>query len=268
MEVKQVMIRDKYTIITGAAGFLGTHHCRAVLQMSRSLIMVDNNQKLLKKTKTILENEFKKNNPKIITANIDITKEKQVKKLKYFLKKKKLLIDSIINNAAIDAIPKKTKKNTYLSVKQIQKEINVSLIGSYLIIENFKELLFKNKNSSVINIGSDLSIIAPNQDIYKQTFLNYKKPISYSLIKHGIVGMTKYYASTYAKKNTRFNMVSPGPIERNQRGLFKKKLKNVIPMNRLGSTNDLYGVIKFLLGKSSTFITGQNILVDGGRTII
>ena len=85
------MIRDKYTIITGAAGFLGTHHCRAVLQMSRSLIMVDNNQKLLKKTKTILENEFKKNNPKIITANIDITKEKQVKKLKYFLKKKKIV---------------------------------------------------------------------------------------------------------------------------------------------------------------------------------
>ena len=84
MEVKQVMIRDKYTIITGAAGFLGTHHCRAVLQMSRSLIMVDNNQKLLKKTKTILENEFKKNNPKIITANVDITKKNKSKNLSIF----------------------------------------------------------------------------------------------------------------------------------------------------------------------------------------
>ena len=78
------MIRDKYTIITGAAGFLGTHHCRAVLQMSRSLIMVDNNLKLLKKTKTTLEKEFKTNNPKIITANVDITNEKQVKNLSIF----------------------------------------------------------------------------------------------------------------------------------------------------------------------------------------
>ena len=269
MEAKRQMFKQKFTLVTGAGGFLGIHHCRAVLEAQNSLIMIDKNLHSLSKSKKIILKEFKKKTSTILSYKIDITLENEVKKLKSKLKRKKIIIDSIINNAAIDSVPKKNKgKYNYISPKQWKMEIDVSLLGTYLITENFKEFLLKNKYSSVINIGSDLSIIAPNQEIYKKSFGNYIKPITYSVAKHGLLGITKYYASLYAKKNVRFNMISPGPIYKNQKKNFVNELKYQIPMKRLGNPEDLKGVIKFLLSKSSSFITGQNILVDGGRTII
>ena len=153
-------------------------------------------------------------------------------------------------------------------MKQWHQELNVSLLGNYLIVKYFVEFLKKNKSSSVINIGSDLSVIAPNQKIYKVTFGDYIKPVTYSVVKHGLVGLTKYYASLFAKNNIRFNMISPGPVYKKQNQKFLNELKKITPMNRIGLPKDLSGAIKFLLSKNSSFITGQNLLIDGGRTII
>ena len=94
---------------------------------------------------------------------------------------------------------KKGKILEFIEVKQWHQELNVSLLGNYLIVKYFVEFLKKNKSSSVINIGSDLSVIAPNQKIYKVTFGDYIKPVTYSVVKHGLVGLTKYYASLFAK---------------------------------------------------------------------
>ena len=130
----------------------------------------------------------------------------------------------------------------------------------------------KNKKGSIINIGSDLSVIAPNQKIYKEIFGNYIKPATYSVIKHALLGMTKYFASLYGKYNVRVNMLSPGPMLIKEKKSFNKEfinqLVNLTPMERMGSPNDLKGAIKFLISNDSMFLTGQNIIIDGGRTII
>ena len=126
----------------------------------------------------------------------------------------------------------------------------------------------KNKYGSVVNIGSDLSIIAPNQDIYKGVYKNFIKSLDYSVIKHGLIGLTKYYASLNAKYNVKVNMVSPSPILNNQKKKLVRNIKNQIPMRKLAEKEDLFNLILFLISKKSKFITGQNILVDGGRTII
>ena len=260
------MFKEKYCIVTGAAGFLGEYHCKSVLETSNSLIMIDIDKKNLIRKKNVLEKKFSKK--KIFTFRADISKETQIKNIAKKLKNKKILINSIINNAAIDAVPKKDLKNEFISSYQWKKELDVSLLGSYLIIKFFIDFLKKNKNSSVINIGSDLSVIAPNQNIYKKSFKNYIKPVTYSVAKHGLLGITKYYASLYANKNIRFNMISPGPIFKNQDKNLTNELKKLIPMNRLGNPKDLSEAIKFLLNEKSSFITGQNIIIDGGRTII
>ena len=127
--------------------------------------------------------------------------------------------------------------------------------------------MYKKKQGSIINIGSDLSIIAPNQDIYK-SYNNYIKPVTYSVIKHGLLGMTKYFASLYAENNVRVNMISPGSIKRNQNKKLTKQLKNIIPMNRLGNPDDVMGILLYLASEYSNYTTGQNFLIDGGRTII
>ena len=262
---------NKFTLITGAAGFLGHYHCSSLLEMNKSIIILDINKKKLVKLKKILTKKFK--GKKIYDFKIDITKETQIIKLKNILKKKNFFVDSIINNAAIDAIPKKNMDEwSFVNTKQWHKELDVSLLGSYLIIKHFVKDMCKNQEGSIINIGSDLSVIAPNQKIYKEIFGNYIKPATYSVIKHALLGMTKYFASLYGKYNVRVNMLSPGPILIKEKKSFNKEfinqLVNITPMERMGSPNDLKGAIKFLISNDSMFLTGQNIIVDGGRTII
>ena len=131
------------------------------------------------------------------------------------------------------------------------------VVGKYMLT---------NKSGIIINIGSDLSVIAPNQSLYSH--LKTFKPITYSVIKSGIHGLTMYLASLWANKGIRVNTLSPGGVYNNQDKRFVKKIKKVIPMNRMAHKKEYRGTIKFLCSADSNYMTGQNIIVDGGRTII
>ena len=109
----------------------------------------------------------------------------------------------------------------------------------------WRKKMLKNKRGSIINMGLDLSVISPNQKIYKSSYKNYIKPVTYSVIKHGMVGLTKYFAALYAGQNVRVNMVSPGPVKNKQKKLLKE-IENLTPMGRLGNPDDLCSLIFFL----------------------
>ena len=94
------------------------------------------------------------------------------------------------------------------------------------------------------------------------------KPVTYSVIKHGLLGMTKYYASLYADKNVNVNMLSPGPIYNNQDKSFVKELIKFIPKKRMGNHQELLSALEFLINIDNTYMTGQNLIIDGGRTIV
>ena len=242
-------------MITGGNGFLGSKYCNFFLKNKFKVYCIDINLKNIKKKKNF------------IPILCDITKESEVKNLFNQISKKDF-INVLINNAAIDAVPYKKENNTkYVSERNWDIELDVGLKGAYLMIKYFGNLMYKKKQGSIINIGSDLSIIAPNQDIYK-SYNNYVKPVTYSVIKHGLLGMTKYFASLYAENNVRVNMISPGSIKRNQSKMLIKELKKIIPMNRLGRPDDLKGLLLYLASDQSNYTTGQNFLIDGGRTSI
>lgn len=253
---------QRVCLITGGAGFLGRKYCISFLNNNFKVLCVDNNKKNLNLITSM-------NLTNLFTYECDISNHNKVEKLfkkvsKYFF------VDVLINNAAIDAIPFKKRKlrEKFPSSKTWDKEINVSLKGSFNLIKFFGEEMIKKKKGSIINIGSDLSVIAPNQKIYRSSYKNYIKPVTYSVIKHGMLGLTRYFASLYANDNVRVNMVSPGSIQNNQSKELLKELKNIIPMGRLGSYKEILGILFFLANDESSYITGQNILVDGGRTII
>ena len=126
----------------------------------------------------------------------------------------------------------------------------------------------KKKRGRIINIGSDLSVIAPNQNIYKNVFKNFIKPASYSVIKHGLLGMTKYYSALFAKDNVSVNMLSPGPIFNNHKKKFVNELKKIIPSHRMGKATELLPALDFLIDEKNSFMTGANLIIDGGRTVI
>jgi NAD(P)-dependent dehydrogenase (short-subunit alcohol dehydrogenase family) len=257
-----MFMKQKVCLITGGAGFLGRKFCEFFSKKNFKVLCIDNNKKNIKKI-----NELNLKN--LIVYNCDITNHDKVEKL-YKVISKSFFVDVLINNAAIDAIPfKKNDINQKFPTSEMwDKEFDASLKGSFFMIKFFGEAMILKKKGSIINIGSDLSIIAPNQKIYKSSYDSYIKPVTYAVIKHGMVGLTKYFSSLYGEKNVRVNMVSPGPVKNNQNTKLLSEIENMTPMERLGNPKDIFGLLFFLANDDSSYITGQNILVDGGKTII
>ena len=144
-------------------------------------------------------------------------------------------------------------------------ELKVGLKGAMLCTKIFgTEMSRQKQGGNIINISSDLGIISPDNRIYKNNFV---KPVTYSVIKHGIIGLTKYTA-TYWPKKVRCNALAFGGMENNQDKNFIKKIKGLIPMGRMGKKNEYNNTILFLSSKASSYINGATIVVDGGRTIL
>mgnify|MGYP006229529429 CR=1 FL=1 len=123
--------------------------------------------------------------------------------------------------------------------------------------------MINQKNGNIINISSDLGIIAPNQFLYEK---NNKKPVSYSVVKHGIIGFSKYLATYLADYNIRSNSFCPGGISNNQPRKFVNKIKKLIPLKRMAEINDYDGIILYLCSDYSSYMTGSTIVCDGGRS--
>lgn len=257
-----------YTLITGSAGLLGAKHAEAILETGNNVIISDINKVKLRKLEISLKEKFKMKN-KIISQKLDVTSEKSIRNLIKFFKKNKIIIINLINNAAIDPkYSKKTKnKNRFenFDLTIWQKELNVGLTGSFLCSKYFGQYMLDTKvKGNIINIASDLSIISPNQSLYDNNFV---KPVTYSVIKHGILGLTKYLATYWGKNGIRCNSLSPGPVLNNQSNKFINKLKKQIPLNRLANENEYKEAIKFLCSEKSSYMNGHNLVMDGGRTI-
>jgi NAD(P)-dependent dehydrogenase (short-subunit alcohol dehydrogenase family) len=198
-----------------------------------------------------------------------LQKKKDILRVKKKILLKYQKIDILINNAAVDyPISKKNKKITFenFTLKQLNKEIEVGVSGALLMSQIFGTIMAKNNEGVIINVASDLSIIAPDQKLYSH--LKIYKPVSYSIVKHGIIGLTKYLASYWGKNNVRVNALSPGGVFNKQDRVFHNKIKKLIPMNRMAQINEYHGAIIFLCSDSAKYMNGHNLVIDGGRSII
>lgn len=256
MKKNSLDLKNKNIVITGGNGFLGSQITNALLNEKANVYIID----IKEPNERTSAKHFKS----------DITNENDLKKIIKFFKSKKIMIDVLINNAAIDYPPIKSKKNNFkletFKNSLWDKDIAVSLKGSYLCTKIFGTYMSKFKKGSIINVSSDLGIIAPDQRIYKNS--GFVKPITYSVVKHGIIGLTKYTASYWGKKNIRCNAIAPGGIYNKQDRSFVKKINQLIPLGRMAKKNEYNGLILFLCSDLSSYITGSIIVADGGRTII
>jgi NAD(P)-dependent dehydrogenase (short-subunit alcohol dehydrogenase family) len=262
-------LENKKILITGAAGFLGSKIVETLLDEKAYCLLLDKNYEQLKKIKYRLN---QKNYYNFSIFKVDITSEKQVKKSFQIINEKYKKLDGILNFAAID--PKVNKKSKLLSsfektnLKELKLQIDVGIYGLVLLTKYYISLLKKSHLASVVNIASDLSVISPDHRIYgKKDGVAVSKPISYSIIKHGVVGFTKYLATYYGKENIRFNCISPGGIYAGQPKSFLKKINKLVPMNRMGNVEDIKYAIVHLLSSESKYTNGVNLIIDGGRSI-
>ena len=154
----------------------------------------------------------------------------------------------------------------HFSSKKWDNEMNIGLKGAFVCSQIFGSEMAKNKNGVILNIASDLSVIAPDQRLYSH--LKTCKPVTYSVIKHGLIGLTKYLATYWASKRIRVNAISPGGVFNNQNKTFVKKIKKLITMSRMAKIDEYKEAIQFLCSDASSYMTGQNLIIDGGRSII
>ncbi len=249
-------LEKKNVVITGGSGFLGSQITKAFIKTKSNVFILDINKP-----------KIKSNNVKFF--NCDITKENEVTDILKKIIKSKKKIDILINNAASDYVPGKNNKKLPLEnfkLSNWRKDLNVGLDGAFICTKIFGTQMVKNKGGVILNISSDLGIIAPNQKIYKG--LGFIKPVTYSVVKHGIIGLTKYTASYWAEKNIRCNAIAPGGISNKQSKKFLNKIKEIIPMNRLAKIDEYNDLILFMCSKSSSYMTGSIVVADGGRTLI
>ena len=260
---------QNFSLITGSAGLLGEFHAEALLGIGHNLIITDLDLIQLKKLKEKLRKKYSTN--KIIFLRMYVTSEKSIENVRKKIQSQGWIVNNLINNAAIDAKIKGSKNRLFenFNLDEWNKEVNVGLTGAMLCSKIFgSEMVKKKVSGTIINIASDLSVIAPNQNLYKiKNQPKFTKPVTYSVIKHGIVGLTKYLASYWGEKKIRVNSLSPGPVLNDQSKMLQKNLKKEIPLRRLAKKNEYIGAIQFLSSKNSDYMTGQNIVVDGGRSI-
>ena len=268
MKLSKFNLENKNILITGAAGSLGFEHSIALLEVGARVFMTDINYPKLIKNKLKL---IKKNQKyKIDCFKMDVSKEKSIINILKKIRKMNLKIDVLINNACLNPKfgDKFYYKNTSLekfSLNIWDREIRVGLTGAFLCSKIFGSYMKKNKKGGVIiNIASEYSVITPDHRIYSKK--NYK-PISYPVIKTGLLGLTKYLATYWIKEGIRCNAFSPGGVRENQNKEFVNKLKKLIPMRRMANTDEYHSVLQFLCSDASAYLNGQNILMDGGRSI-
>ena len=268
---------NKYGLITGACGLLGQKHALALLETGASVVLTDINEELLVKTKSSLESN--KYLGQVSCYVMDVCSEESINKVYKTLQNKNIHIDILINNAALNPKQASLKDNVRttrlenFSLERWNLELSVGLTGSYLCSKIFGSAMAENDKSGVIlNIASDLSVIAPDQRIYKQDGLEDSlqavKPVTYSVIKAGLIGLTKYLSSYWPEKGVRVNALSPGGVYTNQDPEFVKRLTNLIPMGRMAKSDEYISAIQFMCSDASAYMNGQNLVIDGGRSVI
>ncbi|MAC40714.1 MAG: oxidoreductase [Pelagibacterales bacterium] len=268
---------NKWGLITGACGLLGQKHALALLETGASVVLTDIDEKLLIKTKLLLESD--KYPGKIINCVMDVSSESSINYVSKLLQSKNIRIDILINNAALNPKQSSLKNNIRttrlenFSLDRWNLEISVGLTGAYLCSKIFGSAMAEdNKGGVILNIASDLSIIAPDQRIYRQDGLANEmqavKPVTYSVIKAGLIGLTRYLATYWPENGVRANALSPGGVYTNQDSEFVKRLTNLIPMGRMAKSDEYVSAIQFLCSNASAYMNGQNIVMDGGRSVL
>lgn len=269
-------LKGKWALITGASGLLGVEHAIALLDVGANVLLTDINSEKLKMISHQLQEKYP--GQKVEHKVMDVGREDSVITVLNYLKKEKRSLHILINNAAID--PKVDASSSLLEQSRLENfsleswnlQVNVGLTGAFLCSKHFGSYMASEKVKGVIlNIASDLAVFSPDQRLYRKENLSADrqpvKPVTYSVIKTGLLGLTRYLSTYWADQGIRVNALSPGGVFNGQPEEFVKRLTQLIPLGRMAEKDEYHGCVQFLCSDASSYINGQNIVADGGRSV-
>jgi NAD(P)-dependent dehydrogenase (short-subunit alcohol dehydrogenase family) len=267
-------LKEKVAVVTGALGLIGKHHCHALAEAGASVVVCDLNESECAKFAATL--------PALsLGISADITHKKSVKDLKDKVISNYGKIDILVNNAALNdkfvredsvgedplAALEESKFENY-PVEMFRKSIDVNVTGMFLCSQIIGTEMANRGYGSIINVASTYGIVAPDQSIYKnekgeQTFY---KSAAYPVTKGAVISFTRFLAAYWGDKGVRVNTLSPGGVRDNQEEFFVKNYSAKTPLGRMAQPTDYKGALVFLASDASGYMTGANLVVDGGWT--
>ncbi|MFN2453675.1 MAG: SDR family oxidoreductase [Pyrinomonadaceae bacterium] len=265
-------LSGRVAVITGGGGLLGRAHAEIIARAGGNPVLLDIRLDEAEHTAQKLTETF---GVRACALQADITQRAQVEAALAGVLARYGRVDILINNAANNPKVEDESSITWsrlenFSLEQWASDIAVGLTGAFLCSQIIGSEMARRRQGVVLNVASDLAVIAPDQRIYRQPDLPDErqpvKPVSYSVVKTGLIGLTRYLATYWAEANVRVNAISPGGVQNRQAQEFTQKLTNLIPMGRMAHQDEYQGAVLFLCSDASSYMTGQNLIVDGGRS--
>lgn len=274
--LNRLNIQGKVCVVTGGGGLIGMKHSEAILEGGGIPVLLDIVPTGMERVKNSLKDEYG-DDIVVETYVTDITDRDKLIAVREDLMNKYGHIDVLINNAANNPKVEGGSKNLgairfhNFPLDIWNQDIAVGLTGAFLCSQVFGEQMEKQKKGVVLNISSDYGIIAPDQRIYRKDGVpedeQTVKPVSYSVVKHAIIGLTKYLAVYWANKGIRVNTLCPASLYNGQDEEFVSKISQLIPLGRMSSPDEYVCTILYMISDAATYMTGATVILDGGRTI-
>ncbi|MDT7817559.1 MAG: hypothetical protein QOJ42_7475 [Acidobacteriaceae bacterium] len=268
-------LTGRVALITGGAGLLGYQHGAILAAAGAHVVLLDLS---VANPQLRAEQLAADHGPECLGLAVDITSEVSLLEARDAIVAKFGRIDILINNAANNAKVEDQKPGQPWSrlenfpLDTWNADIAVGLTGAFLCSRIFGQEMVKRNSGVILNVASDLGVIAPDQRLYRKEGVPVDqqpvKPVTYSVVKTALIGLTRYLSTYWTANNIRVNAISPGGVFAGQPDEFTAKLHQLIPMGRMAQKDEYQGAILFLCSDASSYMTGQNLIVDGGRSVL
>lgn len=264
-------LEGKTAIVTGALGLLGREHCRALSTAGGRVVVADTDLDACDAFARTLRSELVCD---ALGVELDVTSVEAVRRVRDVVLNKWPTIDVLVNNAAInDKFEDETSAATYSRFEEYpldlwKKALDVNVTGVFLCSQIFGGVMAAQGSGSIINIASTYGVVAPDQSLYQnpdgtQTFY---KTAAYPTTTGAVLSFTRFLAAYWGSAGVRVNALSPGDVENGQDDGFIVRYANRTPLGRMARRSDYRGAIQFLASEASAYVTGANLIVDGGWT--
>ncbi|MBA8008214.1 SDR family oxidoreductase [Klebsiella grimontii] len=273
MEDTLFSVKDKVIIVTGGLGQLGAQYVKTLHDRGAKVAALATRVDAARVDRVL---GAIKDSDRLLCAEVNITDKASINRVMDSIEAKWGVPDGLVNNAGVDtqpsAPPEVSGPFEEFPEEVFRKVVEVNLVGTFLMTQQVgKRMKQAGKGGSIINVGSIYGVVSPVQDIYsykkEDTGIPFVKPVAYSAAKSGLYNFTRYCATYWGRDGIRVNTLTLSGVERSdQDPRFQKNYTNRIPIGRMAKAHEYNGAVVFLLSDASVYMTGSNVVVDGGWT--
>lgn len=268
--IDQFRLDGQFAVVTGAQGKLGSLWTKTLLEAGANVAALDLKECPPSQTQQTLLNQYGYNRLQFFEA--DVTKRDSLEQAFQQIQNSLGSPCILVNNAGIDQPPGQLSHSyllEHIPQESFSQVLDVNVTGAFLAMQVFGESMLTKGKGSIINIGSLYASVSPNTQLYNHIPIEppFLKPPAYGASKAALLNLTQYFATHWAPRGVRVNVLSPGGVEGEQDSVFKQKFRERVPMDRMATLEDLVGPFLFLASQASCYVTGINLKVDGGFTL-